>query len=171
MTKSEPYGSPFVVVAVVAAIVPILMLLVPNVYASTNDTDDINKPLYRQIQDLIVNPNFAPDYTCLFDAYQLHCIQGEDQDCYDIEGFGNNEDDRCFPMSMGEWKCPEGYHGTDDDESGQCYPNDEGCEYDDYVLLTDRPDGRHDRCAYLGYICQEGGENSDHPECKDFLEK
>ena len=50
----------------------------------------------------------------------------------------------------GEWKCPEGYHGADDDESGQCYPNDEGCEYDDYVLLDD-PEDEGDRCAYLGY--------------------
>jgi hypothetical protein len=42
-------------------------------------------------------------------------------------------------------------------ESGQYYPNDKGCEYDDYVLLEDRP-GKMDRCAYLGYLCGEDGE-------------
>ena len=24
--------------------------------------------------------------------------------------------------------CPEGYHDTDENETGQCYPNSEGCD-------------------------------------------
>lgn len=105
--------------------------LANSVSATTNDTDDINKPLYRQIQDLIVNPNFAPDYTCLFDAYQLHCIPGENQDCYDIEGFAQNEDGTCFAKTfingIWNWECPAEYHSAEDDETGQCYPNTEPC--------------------------------------------
>ena len=42
------------------------------------------------------------------------------------EGFATNEDDYCFPLYREG--CPVGYHGTDDDEAGQCYPNDEGCD-------------------------------------------
>jgi hypothetical protein len=135
------------------AIVPIIILFVPNVYASTNDTDDINKPLYRQIQDLIVNPNFAPDYTCLFDAYQLHCIPGEDQDCYDIEGFAQNEDGTCFAKTFingtWEWECPDGYHSEDDDETGQCYPDSEPC----YPGMVRYPD--FTACGYEEYVCEK----------------
>ena len=110
----------------------------------------------------------GPDESCLFDVYQIKCQPYPNtDDC--PEDFGTNEDGYCFPMKKGEWRCPEGYHGTDEDESGQCYPN-EGCEYDDYVLLEDRPD-KMDRCAYLGNICDEGNENSDHPRCEEFLEK
>jgi hypothetical protein len=110
----------------------------------------------------------GPDESCLFDVSQIKCLPfpGAD-DC--PEGFGNNEDDRCFPVNEnGNWACPEGYHDVDDDESGQCYPNSEECEYDDYVP---DPEDEGDRCAYLGYMCNEGDENSDHPRCEEFLEE
>jgi hypothetical protein len=112
----------------------------------------------------------GPDESCLFDISQIKCLPDPISDECPPD-FGDNEDGRCFPMTNGEWKCPEGYHGTDDDESGQCYPNSEGCEYDNYVLLTDRPDGKSDLCAYLGYMCQEGDEDSDHPKCEEYLEE
>ena len=32
--------------------------------------------------------------------------------------------------------CPEGYHGEEGDESGQCLPNDEGC-HGDYVMIDE----------------------------------
>jgi hypothetical protein len=109
----------------------------------------------------------GPDESCLFDVSQIKCQPDPLTDeC--PPGFGNNEDGRCFPAPLGEWRCPVGYHNEDDDESGQCYPNSEGCEYDNFVLLTDT--GRSDRCAYLGYICGEGNENS-HPRCEEFLEE
>jgi hypothetical protein len=41
------------------------------------------------------------------------------------KGFATNEDDYCFPLH--DAGCPEGYHSEDEDETGQCYPNDEGC--------------------------------------------
>lgn len=28
-----------------------------------------------------INPDFAPDRSCLFDVYQLHCIPGSEQEC------------------------------------------------------------------------------------------
>ena len=120
----------------------------------------------------------GPDESCLFDVYQVKCQPDPVTDECPPD-FGSNEDGRCFPAPNGEWKCPEGYHGTDDDETGQCYPNDEGCNaadltYDgerfDYVLLTDRPDGKMDRCISLHDICGEDGEIPDHPKCEEFLE-
>jgi hypothetical protein len=36
-----------------------------------------------------INPDFDPDYSCLFDVYQVQCIPGSEQEC--PEGFGNNE--------------------------------------------------------------------------------
>ena len=29
--------------------------------------------------------------------------------------------------------CPEGYHGVDDHETGQCYSDETGCQYDNMV--------------------------------------
>lgn len=62
--------------------------------------------------------------------------------------------------SRGEWGCPEGYHTVDDDETGQCYPNEGGCEYEDMILLTDRP-GKDDRCANIDSICRYENHTAD----------
>jgi hypothetical protein len=102
-----------------------------------------------------INEHFNPDRSCMFDAYQLRCIPGADQEC--PEGFGNNDDSTCFFLHREG--CPEGYHSTDNDESGQCYSNEEGCNAyttingtrHDYVLLTDRP-GKGDVCADPRYL-------------------
>jgi len=32
---------------------------------------------------------------------------------------------QCFPEHYNG--CPEEYHGVEDDETGQCYPSDDGC--------------------------------------------
>ena len=117
----------------------------------------------------------GPDESCLFDITQIKCLPFPGEDKCPV-GFGNNEDGRCIPRTLvnGEWEwvCPEGYHDVDDDESGQCYPNSEGCESDEYVLVPDPdPWDKGDRCAYLGYICHEGDEFSDHPACKESLEE
>jgi hypothetical protein len=102
-----------------------------------------------------INEDFNPDRSCMFDAYQLRCVPGADQEC--PEGFGNNDDSTCFFFH--KEGCPEGYHSTDNDETGQCYSNEEGCNayvtingtrYD-YVLLTDRP-GKGDICADPRYL-------------------
>ena len=102
-----------------------------------------------------VNQDFNPDRSCMFDAFQLKCIPGADQEC--PEGFGNNDDSTCFFIH--KQGCPEGYHSTDNDETGQCYSNKEGCNAyatingtrNDYVLLTDRP-GKGDICADPRYL-------------------
>jgi hypothetical protein len=79
-----------------------------------------------------INSDFDPDESCHFDVYQLKCIPGANQEC--PEGFGNNDNSTCFPST----DCPKGYHWTEDDETGQCYPNDKGCEYDDYTFTEDK---------------------------------
>ena len=102
-----------------------------------------------------INEDFNPDRSCMFDAYQLRCIPGAGQEC--PEGFGNNDDSTCFFLHREG--CPEGYHSTDNDESGQCYSNEEGCNAcatingtrHDYVLLTERP-GKGDTCADPRYL-------------------
>jgi hypothetical protein len=102
-----------------------------------------------------INEDFNPDRSCMFDAYQLRCILGADQVC--PEGFGNNDDSTCFFFH--KKGCPEGYHSTENDETGQCYSNEEGCNTyvtingtrHDYVLLIDRPDNG-DTCADPRYL-------------------
>lgn len=89
-------------------------------------------------------------------------------------GFGQNEDAACHPKGP----CPEGYHDTDENETGQCYPNSEGCDAHiikdgiryDYILLENRPNGKGDRCADPVNLCRESSEENDHPACKEYLE-
>ena len=127
-------------------------------YAITNSTSNINKPLYRQIQDVFENPFFDPDYSCLFDTYQLHCIPGENQEC--PEGFGNNEDDTCFAQTKingtWEWECPDGYHSIESDETGQCYPDTEPCYPGQVRNQTDPNDSS---CKDERIVCDERNYN------------
>ncbi|MFZ0555519.1 MAG: hypothetical protein WBL67_09090 [Nitrososphaeraceae archaeon] len=125
--------------------------------ASTADTDTYITSHCKNDRPAI-NPDFAPNESRQFDAYQIKCIPGSVQEC--PEGFAENEDSMCNPGGLS----PEGYHGEDDDESGQCYPNSEGCNTytitkDEtrvpFVLLTDRPDDKPDRCAKPSYLCHE----------------
>ena len=118
---------------------------VSNVYATTNSTSNVNVPLYRQIEKLIENPFFAPDASCMFDAYQLHCIPGDHQEC--PEGFASNEDSTCFVSKKNG--CPDGYHSADDDETGQCYPDTEPC-YPGDIRVPDYP-----TCGHEERVCEE----------------
>jgi hypothetical protein len=134
-------------------IIAIVMISVSNAQAVTNSTNNVGVPLSSQIKKLIENPFFAPDGICLFDAYQLHCIPGDHQDCKDIEGFAQNEDGTCWPMTMvnGTWKhvCPPGYHSESEDESGQCYPDTEPC-YPGQIRDPDKA-----QCDYEEVVCEE----------------
>gem|GEM_PF-2832311 len=134
------------------------MLMVPNVSASVNQEELSEKEResgffnedggVKYTEDRpAINPDFDPDRDCNL-AYELKCIPGSQQQCRDLDGFHNGEDNVCSPI-----KCQEGYHEEEDNESGLCYPNEEECPDDYMVLLTDRPGGRNDLCAYLSSIC------------------
>lgn len=120
--------------------------------------DEKGQPIYEGRP--AVNPDFDPDEDCNI-AYELKCIPGSQQDC--PEGFHNGEDDVCSPVG-----CQEGYHGVDEDETGLCYPNDEGCgDHGPYVLIEGE---RGDHCALLYYICDEAehrGEDYCIEYCKE----
>jgi hypothetical protein len=45
--------------------------------------------------------------------------------------------------------CPEGFHSVDDDESGLCYDNDLGCEYEGLLM---RPSNAS--CGEVEYVCR-----------------
>lgn len=115
-----------------------------------------------------INPEFDPDYSCLFDVFQTKCIPGSQQECTRPQ-FGQNEDATCFPMTLvdGEWQweCPDGYHSVDDDETGQCYSDETGCQYEDMVLIE-----RSNRCASLGYLCVEN-EHMKEEYCIEYCTK
>ena len=146
-------------ISIIIALITIVMVGVSttlanaSVYAITNSTSNVNGPLYQQIQDLIENPFFAPDRSCLFDVYQLHCIPGDHQDC--PENFGQNEDGTCFPDTFingtWEWECPPEYHSAEDDETGQCYPDTEPC-YPGQVRNQSDPDDQG--CDDEDHICE-----------------
>ena len=71
-----------------------------------------------------------------------------------MEGFNNGENNVCTPIA-----CQEGYHSEYEDETGLCYPNDEGCYDDDTMVLIEREgedDAKFgDTCVYLVDICDD----------------
>lgn len=46
--------------------------------------------------------------------------------------------------------CPVGYHSYTDDESGFCYRNDLGCQYEGMIFRPDRA-----TCGYIDDVCQQ----------------
>jgi hypothetical protein len=81
--------------------------------------------------------------SCLFDPDLLNCSPDRFGKC--PNEFSINEDERCVPL-VG---CPNGYHKVEDDESGRCYPNEEGC-----------PSGmifnpKYGDCEYKDYVCRD----------------
>lgn len=119
----------------------------------------------------------GPDESCLFDVYQIKCQAfpnaNESAPAQCPEGFFTNEDEYCVPNH--DEGCPEGYHSTDEDESGQCYPNNEGCDawvqpaYIDerFEYILEKDDYRGDICRNPHNYCPD---HRDVPECKEFLE-
>ena len=135
----------------------------PVVYTAENITAEIDKPDFatNSKQDRpAINPDFDPDESCDFNTFQLKCIPGSEQDC--PEGFWSNEDYTCHLSG----DCPEGYHGVDDDETGQCYPNSEPCpggfDYPTYVFEEGEA-GESDNCEALHYLCH--GDVPRHSKC------
>ena len=103
----------------------------------------------------------GPDESCLFDVYQIKCQafpnMNETARAQCREGFATNEDDYCFPLHSDG--CPEGYHTTEDNETGQCYPTegDTGCEEETDILSED---GKN--CRTYKLDCDL---NEDNPLC------
>ena len=90
----------------------------------TNETSDGDDNLNilndenKTSETLVSNP----DGDCLFDPSLPKCAPDENGNC--PEGFNMNEDGQCFPKHS---SCPDGYHSADDDETGRCISNSEGC--------------------------------------------
>lgn len=143
-------------------------LLVPNVaFAALNNPREPftemerESGLYNEEGYLLdiskrpaINPDLDVDEDCKFDAYQIKCQPGSEQEC--PWGPGTNEDYSCVPNDI---ECPVGYNIEDDDESGQCIPN-EICEAYDNMVLIER-EGEGDRCAALYYLCNEDGQRAE----------
>jgi len=64
----------------------------------------------------------GPDGDCLFNPSLPKCAS-DNGECPD--GFFQNEGGNCFPQHD---RCPEGYHGHEDDETGRCIPDSVPCE-------------------------------------------
>ena len=132
-----------------------------------NTTENVGTSLETQIGEIRINPHFEPDESCMFDAYQLHCIPGEDQTC--PKGYGGNEHGTCFLTHKGG--CPEGYHSVDEDETGQCYPNEEECP--GTMVFIEGGDDEYpygDRCTPLYTICDDA-EHRGEDYCVDYLQR
>lgn len=69
------------------------------------------------------------DIACLYDTSLPQCTP-VDGKCRD--GYNMNEDGRCFPEHS---RCPNGYHGHEDDESGECISNNTPCSQG-YVMTV-----------------------------------
>lgn len=85
-----------------------------------------------------------PDGDCLFDPSLTKCAPDENGHC--PEGFYMNENEQCFPAH--DNGCPDGYHSPDDDETGRCIINTEGCPSG----MIFRPDMK--TCGYKDDVCR-----------------
>jgi hypothetical protein len=63
------------------------------------------------------------------------------------DGFFQNGYEQCVPDHRDG--CPDGYHSVDDDETGRCIPNSDGCPEG----MIFRPDGK--TCGYKDDICKQ----------------
>jgi hypothetical protein len=97
----------------------------------------------------------GPDEACLYDTSLAKCTPGP-EGC--LEGFGTNDEGQCFPLHD---RCPDGYHGHEDDESGECIPDSIPCE-EGYIMNLSFPS-----CERKDFVCQEY-PNLD--ECKITVE-
>ena len=93
--------------------------------------------------------NEGPDGDCLFDPNLPKCAS-VDGECPD--GFFQNDDEQCVPDHRDG--CPNGYHSVDDDETGRCIPNSDGCPEG----MIFRSDGK--TCGYKDDLCR-GNSNLD----------
>ena len=108
--------------------------------------EDLDCEGYDDINNNSTTPNAAqtlsPDGDCLFNPDLPKCALGPDGKC--PEGFGMNGDDQCIP----DGGCPEGYHRVDDNETGRCISNTEGCP-EGMIFYPDKKN-----CGYKEDICQ-----------------
>ena len=93
--------------------------------------------------------NIGPDNDCLLNPDLPKCAS-VDGECPD--GFFQNEDEQCVP----EGGCPNDYHTVDDDETGRCIPDSDGCPEG----MIFRFDGK--TCGDKDQLCQD---NSDLEDC------
>lgn len=113
---------------------------------ATNTTTNLNFTGTAGREDNIENNNSlqeTPDMRCLFDPDLPNCSPDELGHC--PGEFAINDDDRCIPI-VG---CPEGYHKVEDDESGRCYSDEEGCP----TGMIFNP--RYGDCEYKNYVCRD----------------
>jgi hypothetical protein len=87
--------------------IAIIVLTVPTVNASSGrvlSEEERESGFYdedgypKQADRPAINPDFAPDYSCLFDIYQAKCIPSSEQECPEGLG-GNNDDETCVLLS------------------------------------------------------------------------
>jgi hypothetical protein len=98
----------------------------------------------------------GPDGDCLFNPDLPKCAS-VDGECPD--GFFQNEDEQCVPDHRDG--CPDGYHSVDDDETGRCIPNSDGCP----AGMIFRPDQK--TCGYKDDICKQNPGLDDCVETPD----
>jgi uncharacterized membrane protein YgcG len=98
-----------------------------------------------------------PDKDCLFNPSLPKCASSGGK-C--PEGFLTNEEGQCVPLVT---KCPQGFHTVDEDETGTCYPDANGCP--DGTLM----DSLSRNCQYapalspyMGTSCPPGYEADEY---------
>ena len=96
-----------------------------------------------------------PEYVCMRYGDELDMKDLCDWiNICDDTGEVNGPDDFCTGETIsnppGLGGCPTGFHSMDEDESGLCYTNAKGCEYEGYIF---RPDNH--TCGEMRDVCQE----------------
>ena len=130
------FGSPVTAVQQLELLVPgpnvypvVGQITPPGSYGLSTASDGDGEPSYRD--NVIFDCSKCNRETTWFvipgnpgESGMDFSVGGSEQEC--PESFASVEPENCYPKHPEG--CPEGYHGTDDDETGQCYPNDGGCK-------------------------------------------
>lgn len=119
---------------------------------SEGEIEDLGEETVPTVTTTTPPPPPTPEGDYLFNPGLPKCVRGPDGDCSD--GFATNEDGQCFPRGG----CPEGYHGVEDDESGRCISNTEGCP-EGMILTTSKKS-----CEYRENVCQINPELVEYRE-------
>ena len=136
---------------IVAAILALLTISIPNVYASGPSVSDFT---IENQEEMCIYFGDSDEMKDLCDWVNPCDDTG---DVNNTAKFCTGEAVRDMPSELGGG-CPEGFHVREDDETGMCYDNKLGCEWEGLVFTNDKKGCvEDDTCEYgssFGKLCE-----------------
>jgi hypothetical protein len=122
------------VLVIVGLIVPSTTMKMP-IQVNASGLSICDDPSVQRCEDR----NNHPERYCI--SYGDEDEWCENVDICDYGGEITSKDQFCTGeavRNLPEGSCPDGFHSVEEDESGLCYDNDLGCEYDTLIFNEDK---------------------------------